>query len=206
MGTAPAQVHALAAGSLGQGPEDLSGRGAVVLHGQRRPGAGDTGCDPRRVHDAARAAASWDVIVQPGRVWSEPGDGGWSRASFPFALVHSIEEPETHNGVATFLYKDGQVSDLTFQVVQQTSPYYVVDYFPAPGAGRRPEAVDAWCTGWPGGTPRRAMRRIRPTRCRSALGTTLKPRSATTHSAASTPRCRRGKSCSAAWSATACCI
>jgi len=74
----------------------------------------------------------WDVIVQPGRVWSEPGDGGWSRAGFPFALVNSIEG-ETHNGLATFLYKDGRVSNLRFQIVQQTAPYYIKDQFVASG-------------------------------------------------------------------------
>jgi CubicO group peptidase (beta-lactamase class C family) len=74
----------------------------------------------------------WDVIVQPGRVWSEPGDGQWSRASFPFALVHSIEG-ETHNGLATFLYNEKDTSNLRFQIVQQTAPYLVADYFKAWG-------------------------------------------------------------------------
>lgn len=74
----------------------------------------------------------WDIIVQAGKVWSEPGDDGWSRASFPFSLMHSIEG-ETHNGVAMFLYKDGQISDLQFQVLTQTSPFYVEDYFTAVG-------------------------------------------------------------------------
>lgn len=74
----------------------------------------------------------WDIIVQPGRVWSDPADGGWSRASFPFSLMQSIEG-ETHNGVATFLYKGAEVSNLHFQIVQQTSPYYVVDFFTASG-------------------------------------------------------------------------
>lgn len=74
----------------------------------------------------------WDIIVQPGRVWSEPEDGGWSRAGFPFALMNSIEG-ETHNGVATFLYRTGQVSNLRFQIVQQTAPYYIKDYFIAGG-------------------------------------------------------------------------
>jgi hypothetical protein len=74
----------------------------------------------------------WDVIVQPGRVWSQPGDNGWSRAGFPFALVNSIEG-ETHNGLATFLYKDGRVSNLRFQIVQQTAPYYIRDDFVAAG-------------------------------------------------------------------------
>ena len=79
-----------------------------------------------------RGRSFWDLIVQPGRVWSEPGDGTWSRAAFPFALVNSLEG-ETHNGVATFAYQGGQVSNLRFQVVQQTSPYLVTDYFTASG-------------------------------------------------------------------------
>jgi hypothetical protein len=74
----------------------------------------------------------WDVIVQPGRVWSLPDDGGWSRAGFPFALVNSLEG-ETHNGLATFLYKDGRVSNLRFQIVQQTAPFYIKDDFVAAG-------------------------------------------------------------------------
>lgn len=88
--------------------------------------------DVIRYGSTDKGRSYWDVIVQPGRVWSEPGDGGWSRASFPFALVHSIEG-ETHNGIATFLYNDKQVSNLRFQIVQQTAPYYVVDYFTAWG-------------------------------------------------------------------------
>ena len=74
----------------------------------------------------------WDIIVQPGRVWSEPGDGDWSRAAFPFALVNSLEG-ETHNGIATFLYTAGTVSNLRFQIVQQTAPYLVKEYFFAAG-------------------------------------------------------------------------
>ena len=74
----------------------------------------------------------WDIIVQAGKVWSEPNDDGWSRASFPFSLMHSIEG-ETHNGVAMFLYKDGQVSGLRFQVLTETAPFYIEDYFTAVG-------------------------------------------------------------------------
>ena len=72
----------------------------------------------------------WDIIVQPGRVWSQPGDDGWSRAAFPFALVNSIEG-ETHNGLATFLYRDGRVSNLRVQVVQQTAPFDIKEQFVA---------------------------------------------------------------------------
>ncbi|MGB3899587.1 MAG: hypothetical protein WA973_13655 [Mesorhizobium sp.] len=77
----------------------------------------------------------WDIIVQAGKVWSEPGDDGWSRASFPFSLMHSIEG-ETHNGVATFLYRNGKVSNLQFQVLTETAPFYIEDYFTAVGKAR----------------------------------------------------------------------
>jgi hypothetical protein len=82
-----------------------------------------------------RGRSFWDVIVQPGRVWAEPGEEGWSRAAFPFALVNSLEG-ETHNGVAMFAYRGKQVSNLRFQIVQQTAPFYVSDYFTATGISR----------------------------------------------------------------------
>ena len=30
----------------------------------------------------------WDVTLSPGRVWSEQGDGQWSRATLPFQLTN----------------------------------------------------------------------------------------------------------------------
>jgi hypothetical protein len=75
----------------------------------------------------------WDIIVQPGRVWSEPADGAWSRAAFPFALVNSMEG-ETHNGLAIFLYRGREVSALRYQIVQQTLPGYVEAIFTASGS------------------------------------------------------------------------
>ena len=79
---------------------------------------------------SGRGSSYWDLIVQPGAVWSTPNDGGWSRAGFPFALVNSLEG-ETHNGVATFAYRRGQLTKVRVQIVQQTAPFYVVDYFTA---------------------------------------------------------------------------
>ncbi len=87
----------------------------------------------------------WQIIVQPGRVWSEPGDDGWSRASFPFALMNELEN-DTHNGIATFVYDDGGVSDVRFQIVQQTAPYFISDHFHAWGqlaADYQPAGDDA---------------------------------------------------------------
>ena len=74
----------------------------------------------------------WELVIQPGKIWSEPGDNGWSRAAFPFGLMHSIEN-ETHNGIATFLFNEDKVSAVRFQVVTQTAPYYLATHFAAWG-------------------------------------------------------------------------
>ncbi len=74
------------------------------------------------------AASYWRVIPQFGRIWREPGDGDWSRAAFPLMLVNDTEN-HAHQGVATFLYKHGMVSELRFQFVQQTAPYLVKPHF-----------------------------------------------------------------------------
>ena len=62
----------------------------------------------------------WRVILSPGKTWSEPGDEGMSRASFPFALVDRSWN-NTLNGIATFAYDDASVTNLRVQIVQQTS-------------------------------------------------------------------------------------
>ena len=83
----------------------------------------------------------WNIILAPGRIWSEPGDNGYSRASFPFTLVHSKSiYSQTHNGIATFLFNDKHVSALRFQIVQEAAPQVKFDawgqadmkYLPAP--------------------------------------------------------------------------
>jgi hypothetical protein len=91
--------------------------------------------DVIRAGSSGRGKSFWDLIVQPGQVWSEPGEGSWSRAGFPFALVNSLEG-ETHNGLATFAYRGREVTNLRFQIVQQTAPYLVTDYFTARGIAR----------------------------------------------------------------------
>lgn len=88
--------------------------------------------DVIRAGSSGHGRSFWDLIVQPGKVWSEPGEGAWSRAAFPFALVNSLEG-ETHNGLATFAYRGREVTNLRFQIVQQTAPYWVSDYFTAAG-------------------------------------------------------------------------
>jgi hypothetical protein len=62
------------------------------------------------------------IILSPGRVWSEPGDGGLSRASFPFVVT---DGGASHNGLATFLYDNMWVSGLRWQVIQENVPWRV---------------------------------------------------------------------------------
>jgi hypothetical protein len=67
--------------------------------------------------------STWNIILAPGRIWSEPGDNGYSRASFPFTLINSKSNYGlTHNGIATFLFDDKNVSALRFQIVQEAAP------------------------------------------------------------------------------------
>jgi hypothetical protein len=56
-------------------------------------------------------------------------------------------ENDTHNGVATFVYGDNEVSDVRFQIMQQTAPYYISTHFHAWGsipAEYRPAEADAF--------------------------------------------------------------
>jgi formylglycine-generating enzyme required for sulfatase activity len=52
---------------------------------------------------------NWNYIIGPGRVWQESGDQGYSRASFPFALVWRGGNA-TFNGTMMFLFDDQSVS------------------------------------------------------------------------------------------------
>ncbi len=70
----------------------------------------------------------WKIILSPGKVWSEPDDDGMSRASFPFVLA-AEDTSETHNGIATFVFNDAQVSSFRFQVTQETAAWRQVDYW-----------------------------------------------------------------------------
>jgi hypothetical protein len=68
------------------------------------------------------------LILSPGRVWSEPGDQGLSRASFPFVVVDAFHNG-TLNGLATFLFDDTRVSTVRLQVTQETMPWARDDYW-----------------------------------------------------------------------------
>jgi hypothetical protein len=75
----------------------------------------------------ARGAIVADaIILGPGRVWSEAGDGGLSRGSFPFTMVNPLTN-SAHNGLATFVFDDAHVSAVRVQVAQETAPWSEVD-------------------------------------------------------------------------------
>jgi hypothetical protein len=67
----------------------------------------------------------WNYIVGPGRVWKQSDDSGYSRASFPFALVERNQNC-VHNGAMTFLFSNSRtpnVSKVRYQITQETCGY-----------------------------------------------------------------------------------
>ncbi|MDX9955791.1 MAG: hypothetical protein RBT75_16940, partial [Anaerolineae bacterium] len=64
----------------------------------------------------------WNLILEPGRVWQETGDGSYSRASLPFALITKGGNA-TFNGTLTFLFDAQSVSKVWYQVTQETTTY-----------------------------------------------------------------------------------
>jgi len=65
----------------------------------------------------------WEFVLLPGPVWDEELDNGFSRAAIPFALKERREDC-VHNGLMTFLFNDsGAVSQLAFQISNQTCRY-----------------------------------------------------------------------------------
>jgi CubicO group peptidase (beta-lactamase class C family) len=64
----------------------------------------------------------WNILLEPGRVWQEPGDGGYSRASFPFALIVKGGN-SSFNGTMTFLFNEKSISKVWYQITQETSSY-----------------------------------------------------------------------------------
>lgn len=83
----------------------------------------------------------WNWIVEPGRVWSEAGDGELTRAALPFALQERNANC-THNGMLTFLFgADGTVSKAAFQIAGETCRYRKFDAWGFVAARYKPGAV-----------------------------------------------------------------
>jgi CubicO group peptidase (beta-lactamase class C family) len=80
----------------------------------------------------------WQAIFSPGKIWSEAGDEGYSRASFPFVLVGD-DYNEAHNGLATFLFDDRSASSLYVQITQETASWNQIDFW-----GQAAVSYEAW--------------------------------------------------------------
>ena len=74
--------------------------------------------------------AYWNTIVGAGRIWSERGDGGKSRASLPITLVERNQNCAYH-GVVSFLFDGSATSPAAFQVTQETCKYFKFDLWDA---------------------------------------------------------------------------
>ncbi|MBV9044594.1 MAG: serine hydrolase [Alphaproteobacteria bacterium] len=80
-------------------------------------------------------------VLEPGRVWNEPDDGGFTRAAVPFALREKNANC-LHNGVLGFLFKgDGTISHVYFQVSSETCSYFKFDASGSLAARYTPGAV-----------------------------------------------------------------
>jgi CubicO group peptidase (beta-lactamase class C family) len=84
--------------------------------------------------------AIWNIILEPGRVWQEPGDGGFARASLPFALVIKGGNA-TFNGTLTFLFDDQRVSKVWYQITQETTSFTRANLWGLLDANYHPEPV-----------------------------------------------------------------
>lgn len=84
---------------------------------------------------------TWNYLVGPGRVWQEPSDDGFSRASFPFALVQKNQNC-THNGTMSFVYSAVHVSQVWYQITQETCAYFKADFWGLLRANHAREPVE----------------------------------------------------------------
>jgi hypothetical protein len=126
----------------GAAPPAHTFEGRLVLHGQREHGQVQVLRGALELEDAflpefdfafvqaqgwlvpvqrgaiVTAHPTWNIILEPGRAWQEPGDEGMTRASIPFALVVKGGNA-AFNGTLIFLYDDQRVSKVWYQVTQE---------------------------------------------------------------------------------------
>ena len=69
----------------------------------------------------------WNYFIEPGRVWQEASDQRFARASFPFALVPKGGN-STYNGTMMFLFNDSDISQVWYQITQETSFYFRANF------------------------------------------------------------------------------
>ncbi len=83
----------------------------------------------------------WELILEPGRVWNENSDNGYSRAAIPFAL-QEYGANCTHNGVLSFLFKsDGSMSTVAYEIASETCNYYQFNLYGRLSASYTPATI-----------------------------------------------------------------
>ena len=69
---------------------------------------------------------TWNLFIEPGRCWSESSDTGaagtFSRCSVPFSLTAFDNFGHVSYGLLTFLYNATSISNVRYQVVNETDP------------------------------------------------------------------------------------
>jgi formylglycine-generating enzyme required for sulfatase activity len=85
--------------------------------------------------------SNWNYILGPGRVWKENGDQGYSRASFPFALVWKGSNA-TFNGTMAFLFDGERISKVWYQITQETTSYARANFWGLLDATYHPGPVE----------------------------------------------------------------
>ncbi|MBB1301567.1 hypothetical protein H5183_09475 [Pseudoalteromonas sp. SR44-8] len=84
---------------------------------------------------------SWHYILEPGRVWNENSDNGFTRVALPFALQEAGANC-THNGVLSFLFKDdGSTSNVAYQITGETCAYFKFNSWGMLGASYTPSSI-----------------------------------------------------------------
>jgi CubicO group peptidase (beta-lactamase class C family) len=83
---------------------------------------------------------SWNYILEPGRVWQENGDNGYSRASFPFALVWKGSNA-AFDGTMTFLFDEEGASKVWYQITQEITSYTRANFWGLLESTYHPERV-----------------------------------------------------------------
>ncbi len=68
----------------------------------------------------------WNLLLGAGRIWKEQTDSGWSRCSLPFSLVQRNQNA-VHHGSLTFLFNGKSVSNVRYQVTQETCSWFKFD-------------------------------------------------------------------------------
>lgn len=86
---------------------------------------------------------NWEYILEPGRVWDENGDSGYSRVAIPFTLKQRNENC-VHNGVMMFLFKeDGSITNVSYQIASETCAYFQFNMWGTVEASYIPKKIPA---------------------------------------------------------------